>query len=149
MKKSILPIILIFIVCLAACNTAENKVLLTNELMTVQDIEELGINCFNYCGYLFFSYSGKNVVAQTDSDGKMLKKVESYDIVKPDTSDFDGLVEGMTVFEVVRRVGLPKGSYSSGMITLFFETHDGKSAYTVYLSNSDNTELTVGSIIKH
>ena len=148
MKKSALLIMLILIIGLSACNVENNQDFSIKELTTVHDIEKLGINCFNYCGYLFFSYNGANVVAQTDADGKTLKKVEKYEMVTPDDAAFDNLEEGMTVFDLVEKVGLPKGSYTSGMISLFFETNDGENTYTVYLEESNAVGLVIGKIVK-
>ena len=120
---------------------------LIENIATIEDIDALEIDCLNYCGYLFFEYNGKNVVAQTGSDNKTLSNIRCYDIVIPADDDFNKLLPEMTVFELVKNVGLPDGSYTSGMISLSFEARESGNMYTIYFGYSKNSELVIDDIV--
>lgn len=70
----------------------------------VSDADSLG-----YYGYIFLeSEDGNNIVAEFDIDGKTLTRKEKYNKVTDIyVENFERITSGMTVFEVVRLLGLP------------------------------------------
>lgn len=93
---------------------------------------------FSYLDYIFYKHSdGTDVVATVSDDYKSISSLRSF----PDSAGLPSrmsahtIVPGMTVYDVVRILGTPKGTYTSGMITLYFELNDG-SICVVYFNNS-------------
>jgi hypothetical protein len=95
-----------------------------------------------YGGYLFTKNNeGNHIVARMSDDGTVISKINCYEVSNIDNSDeaFNSIKEGMSIEEVVSIVGIPQGSYTSGMPTLSFESASGK-MYWIYL-NFERTEL--------
>ena len=95
-----------------------------------------------YGGYLFTKNNeGNHIVARMTDDGTVISKINCYEATNIDNSDkaFNSIKEGMSIEEVVSIVGIPQGSYTSGMPTLSFESASGK-MYWIYL-NFERTEL--------
>lgn len=95
-----------------------------------------------YGGYLFTKNNeGNHIVARMSDDGTVISKINCYEESNIDNSDeaFNSIKEGMSIEEVVSIVGIPQGSYTSGMPTLSFESASGK-MYWIYL-NCKRTEL--------
>lgn len=95
-----------------------------------------------YGGYLFTKNNeGNHIVARMSDDGTVISKINCYEVSNIDNSDeaFNSIKEGMSIEEVVSIVGIPQGSYTSGMPTLSFESASGK-MYWIYL-NCKRTEL--------
>ncbi len=92
----------------------------------------------SYLGYIFYKHSdGTDVVATVSDDYKSISSLRTF----PDSAGRPGrraahtIVPGMTVYDVVRILGTPKGTYTSGMISLYFELNDG-GLCVVYFNNS-------------
>ena len=62
-----------------------------------------------------------------------LVETKYFDPVTPTADDFAKIENGMTVFEVVELVGLPKERVTSGAITMDFECEDGR--WCIYWSH--------------
>jgi hypothetical protein len=95
-----------------------------------------------YGGYLFTKNNeGNHIVARMTDDGTVISKINCYEATNIDNSDeaFNSIKEGMSIEEVVSIVGIPQGSYTSGMPTLSYESASGK-MYWIYL-NCKRTEL--------
>ena len=95
-----------------------------------------------YGGYLFTKNNeGNHIVARMSDDGTVISKINCYEVSNIDNSDeaFNSIKEGMSIEEVVSIVGIPQGSYTSGMPTLSFESASGK-MYWIYL-NCKRTDL--------
>lgn len=91
-----------------------------------------------YSRYIFFVNSnGENVVIKFSGDGKRIEKFEKYTAVSPKSDDFYSLKKEMTIFEVVKKVGAPFRSVTSGLFTLDFKSSTGE----IYRINwSDNNK---------
>lgn len=156
MNKYLVSFLLILALYLTSCNIVRNPSETesgTNsdhavmEGMTVADIDSLQIDYFRYSSYLFLSYDGYNIVARISShDQSTLEEVYTYAVVSSTDSDFEKIKPGMTFFQVVEAVGLPEGSLTSGMKSLYFKTIDGNT-YNIYF-NDDNTVNEVVSSIQ-
>ena len=106
--------------------------------------EETVENIFRFMDYAFYvDGNGKNVVLKYGEDLETVIASERYNIVNPSLNDFESLEKGMDVFEVVRRVGIPKGTASFGMITLVFDASDG-TEFIIYW----NPDMTLASVKK-
>jgi outer membrane protein assembly factor BamE (lipoprotein component of BamABCDE complex) len=168
--KTILCILLsVVLVCsLSGCHQAKEKDI--NEEMGVEEIKEKNIyegmsfeefkeinpeeSYFQYYGgYLFGKTNdGDHYVAQLSDDCRVISKVSCYEEESIDDSDatFEKIKEGMTVEQVVSMVGIPEGSYTSGMITLAFRSNT-EAQYWVYFrqaSTEKPTEYYVSSVNK-
>ena len=152
MKKYVICFLLVFTLCMTSCNIVKNPSetesgvnsdFEVREGMTVADIDSLQIDYFRYGSYLFLSYDGSNIVAMiSNNDSDTLEKVMMYVPVSPTDSDFKKINVGMTPFQVVELVGLPEGSFTHGMKSLYFNTTEGK-VFVVYLNNNDNVSEVV------
>lgn len=152
MKKYAIGFLLIFTLCMTSCNIEGNRQeteIGTNssfevrEGMTVADIDSLQIDYLRYGSYLFLSYDESNIVAMISSeDHSTLEKITMYVPVSSTDSDFEKINEGMTVFQVVESVGLPEGSFTHGMKSLYFNTTEGN-VFVVYFNNNDTVSKVV------
>ena len=100
--------------------------------MSFEDVEATlrDFSTFEYIGYLFYrDTEGQNVVARFDQDMKRIEEIKMFDPVSIDAQAFETLRVGMTIYEVVERIGLPTGSYTFGIASLNFESKDGTVAW--------------------
>lgn len=123
----------------------------TNNVKSVSDIK----NGFKYLGYIFYTdENGRSAIAQIDYENNIVKN-QSYNKVKVNEQSFKKVKNGMNPFDVVKLVGIPFRSVTSGLITLDFKCDDG----TVYrigwsqVHNSENqnakfTDLEVNEVYK-
>jgi hypothetical protein len=108
---------------------------------------------FAYIGYLFTKDNeGNHVVARLSDDCTVITKVTRYEAKSIGNSDesFVKIKEGMSVEQIVSMVGIPEGSYTSGMITLAFRSNT-EAQYWVYFrqaSTEKPTEYYVSSVNK-
>jgi hypothetical protein len=106
---------------------------------------------FAYIGYLFTKDNeGNHVVARLSDDCTVITKVTRYEAKSIDNSDesFVKIKEGMSVEQIVSMVGIPEDSYTSGMISLGFQSDTG-ARYSIYLNqvrDEESTALYVSSI---
>lgn len=104
---------------------------------------------FQLVGYLFYvDKNGNNVVVELDGKSKEIKNVKAFYQVKPDEKAFSEITEGMNIYEVVEKVGIPFRSVTFGALTSDFKAEDG-SVFRIYWYESlnDNT-MTVTSVIE-
>ena len=97
-----------------------------------------------YYQFLFFSDSNGNPYAaclgQTEGTYTTVVECYSYSKNKFDTSvaSFEQIVPGMTIFEVVEKVGIPMDAGTFGLATLVFQGDDGE--YVIVLDAKTNNE---------
>ena len=103
-----------------------------NPLVTPSEMHDL----YWYCDYYFFEYSRKNYVLLFDYMSNTISELYSYPIREVKDEDFDKIEEGMYVQEVVELVGLPFGSYTSGLLSLSFRSTSGN-MHVIYFTNAD------------
>ena len=109
-----------------------------SSLKTMQDIRTFNMKQYENSGYIFFTANDKWYVVQSESDGVNIACIEEYQPFEVTVKDFGDLKEGMNVFQLVEKVGLPVGSATFGMTTMIFEAHDG-SQVVVYFDVKDMT----------
>ncbi len=69
--------------------------------------------------------SDQSIVVEFSSDMQGVVKKEQYDFSSNYfVQDFDRIVPGMSVYEVVELIGMPIGSSTSGMRSLDFSSND-------------------------
>lgn len=87
---------------------------------------------FHYFRYSFYTNSlGDYVVARHHNDTIVeLKSIRKL-TTNPSEATFNRIKEGTDLMDVVAMVGIPAGSYTSGMSTCYFYTNNG-SRYTIY-----------------
>ena len=116
------------------------------DVKTLEDIRSIDPDAFFYLFYAFFENDGKWNIATLD-ENLNVREIRSVD--KKDVSVDDLLrIEPSSVtdiFDVVEAAGIPTASYSSGMISLVFETSDGARA-TVYFSNNEQVGFYVTDV---
>lgn len=106
---------------------------------------------FRYMSYIFTKNNeGDHIVARVADDHATISKISCFKNENIDRSDdaYWKIKEGMTVEQIVSIVGIPEGSYTSGMITLAFESDSG-ARYCVYFDQKreeNKTEIYVSSI---
>lgn len=154
MKKYVIGFLLIFTLCMMSCGiarpnneteTGASSNFEVREGMTVSYVDSLQIDYLRYGSYLFLYYDGSNIVAKISSnDHSTLEKVEMYVPISPVDSDFEKIKVGMTVFQVVESVGLPEGSFTHGMNSLYFNTTEGN-VFVVYFNDSNTVSEVVRS----
>ena len=112
---------------------------------------------FCYMNYVFYTNEKGNYVVARFSDNPVsmssivqLKHFYKKNI-NPTPEAFSKIESGMSIFDVVKLVGIPFGSYTSGMDSLAFKDTNGDT-YSVYISADDyqkNTKFTVTGIVAH
>ena len=133
---------LIVFFCLEGCHQKPEKSIyegMSFEEFQVKNQEE---SYFQYFEYLFMKNNeGDHIVARVSDDWNVIAKVNVYKEESVDNSDqsFSAIKKGMSIEEVISMVGIPQGSYTSGMPTLSFESTTGK-VYWIYL-NLERTEM--------
>lgn len=92
---------------------------------------------FSYLGYIFCkNQDGSDVVATVSDDYMSISSLRCFrgSAVPPNRLAACKILPGMNVHDVVRVLGTPQGTATSGMITLYFELNDG-SICVVYFNN--------------
>ena len=114
--------------------------------MSYADVERLSTEHLVEGTYVFTkNAAGDAVIGRFDPDTLKIAKITEYPAVTGDADAFASLTPGMTVYEVVRTVGLPLGSRTFGLCTLDFACSDG-SEYRVQW-NEDMTVLAVAPVL--
>lgn len=93
-------------------------------------------DCFLYAGYTFFlNEQGDSCVVHFEQAGP-IDDAKSYskDTIDRSARAFSEIVPGMTIYEVVEKVGIPTDSRTSGLDSLAFSVEEG--VYTVILDMS-------------
>ena len=78
-----------------------------------------------FFNYLFCNDSGRNMVAEFGKESETIEKIEVFPDTQPAPAAFEAIQEGMNIFDVVERVGVPINSATFGLKTLDFESIDG------------------------
>ena len=113
--------------------------------MTYSDVDRLTTEHLVEGYYVFTkNAAGDAVIGRFDPDTLKIARITEYPAVTGDADAFASLTPGMTVYEVVRTVGLPLGSRTFGLCTLDFACSDG-SEYRVTW-NDDMTVLAVAPV---
>lgn len=97
---------------------------------------------FDYLGYTFYDNDRGDPVVVRDSEG-VIVQIQCYpkQTIRATRAVAEKINTGMSVFDVVQRLGTPTGSATSGMITLGFQLEDG-SRVVVYFDNQDSMKVT-------
>ena len=116
------------------------------EGMSIQEFHELipKEQRFDYLYYSFYvNERGDPVVATCSTDLKTISKLHccSKFTIHPTRSAAESITAGMSVEDVVSKLGTPVGSFSSGMITLAFDLADGSQCW-VYFDSSSHMRAT-------
>ena len=131
------------------------KYCILSNLVLISLLQKNYENGFKYLGYIFYTdENGRSAIAQIDYENNIVKN-QSYNKVKVNEQSFKKVKNGMNPFDVVKLVGIPFRSVTSGLITLDFKCDDG----TVYrigwsqVHNSENqnakfTDLEVNEVYK-
>jgi len=81
---------------------------------------------FQLGSYLFYvDENGNNTVVELDGKSIEVKSVKAFYQVKPDKKAFSEITEGMDVYKVVEKVGIPFRSVTSGLRTSDFKATGG------------------------
>ena len=96
-----------------------------DEVVSVVGDEE---NIFFYIDYAFYTdREGDWVILEFSKDEKFaVMKAEAYAPKEVRSSDFDAVFAGMDLFEVAEIVGIPKGTFTSGVASVYYKTDDGE-----------------------
>lgn len=125
--KFMIAILMVSLIVLSSCNSNTDNG--SAEALNTYDklvSEYPNMHIQQYRGYVFYvDENGNNVVAELGDDYNTFVKTEKSPNVEPTIDDFSLIKAGMSVFEVVQKVGLPIGSHSFGLSTLIFEATDG------------------------
>ena len=93
-----------------------------------------------YFNYLFCETSdGKNMVAEFGRESQIIEKIEVFPAVQPESEAFSAIQEGMNLFDVVEKVGIPTDSVTFGLATLNFDSADG----SVFCITFDYSQMSV------
>lgn len=85
-----------------------------------------GLPVQEYLNYVFYvNPEGNNVVVAFDGERKLVERAEIYSAVEPEEDDFASITVGMSVFDVVKKVGHPSQSVTFGLATMDFEGKNG------------------------
>ena len=144
--KVMIVILMISLMVLSSCNS--NTAISIAE--TVKTYDELvseypNMHILDYGGYIFYAdKNGDNIVSKLGDDYNTFVKTEAYPDVEPTKDDFSSIKAGMSVFEVVQKLGLPVGSHTFGLSTLTFEAADGTQFLIVW--SADMTVIEINAI---
>ena len=86
---------------------------------------------------------GTNVVAELKIGSNEVVDIRAYPPVSPSHEDFEKITDGMSVFDVVERVGIPFGSFTSGVDSLSFKASDGSVYMVVWDMNMKVSEVSL------
>ena len=114
--------------------------------MSYSDVERLTTE-FLLAGYYVFTENaaGNAVVGRFDPETEKIAEINEFPAVTGDAEAFASITPGMTVYDVVRAVGLPLGSLTFGLCKLDFASSD-VSEYRVQW-NEDMTVLAVAPVL--
>ena len=125
MKKIFIIILLVCIILILSSCVSSKQIAVGMSyeefLSTKKDM-----NFLEYRNYVFYvgSYE-KNIVVEFGRESNLVEKIEAFPKVRATEEDFYSIKAGMTVFDVVEKVGIPSNSVSFGLSTLDFECIDG------------------------
>ena len=148
MKRLVAIILMLtMIMLLPACGTNAGKVQAGKvskgmSAAAFKDVIE-GKVCFRYIDLAFYETTGgKFEVARFNAEYTAVEEVRSFSKLATSRTakSLESLKKGMTIWEVVEKVGLPDGSGSSGMITLEYIAKNGD-YYWIYWDRSSGEWL--------
>ena len=143
MKKEI-KILLISLACLAVVLSLSYIAVhdtcgITVGMTHAEARELVPKDAFSYLDYCFYENTlGNSVVVQFSNDHKSVAKINCYpkNIFDNSRLAFSGIKKGMSVQQVVSKVGIPDGSYTSGMITLAYKLNSNSQCW-IYLDSAE------------
>ena len=106
---------------------------------------------FDYLDFSFYkNLFGDPVVVRFNLDADVIADIQVYPKLRTDTSlkAFSELEKGMSIYDVVSKVGVPYRSSTSGMISMDFIANDGTvfCIYWKYVENGNEKILVVSDI---
>ena len=133
MKIKFSVFVLVCLLLLSSCSK-------TNEAYVGMSMDEFnsfmeGNDVFLYGPYAFWHDERENYfAAEFSNESFEISRIESFSNRdgKPTKRDFENIIEGMDIFQVVEILGNPLGSTTSGLSTLDFEADDGM-VYRIHL----------------
>ena len=145
---SVLSILLIAVAACLFWYHSANLYAGAYEGMSVQEFHELipKEQRFDYLHYSFYENEwGDTVIATCSADYKTVSKLHccSKFTVHPTRSAAESITAGMSMEDVVNRLGTPVGSFTSGMITLAFDLSDSSQCLVYF---DDSTHMGVTSV---
>lgn len=113
-----------------------------SDIKTIDEIKRVDPSCFQYLSNVFYKQQGGWCVARVADDYKTVVDIKTFEAKEVTITDMleiktDG---SMDVYDVVKILGLPIDSRTSGMISMVFSADCGAEA-TIYFS-MDNTNTT-------
>lgn len=153
MKK--LLFVLIILLLFTGCTPDSSEMITSDQLIgktidEVSDILVIDQSLLAY-GYGFATdISGNPLVLEwkiNDEDEILITNATIFDAKNVDNSPegFDGLEEGMTIFQVVEKVGIPSSIPVTGMFFLEFADSEGNA----YSLSWQGDPICLGSILEH
>ena len=129
MRKISICFGLVVLLMLSSCSLGSKDIFSQIRVgMTYNEFRELNESekSFYYMNYAFIEEkSDQSIVVEFSSDMQGVVKKEQYDFSSNYfVQDFDRIVPGMSVYEVVELIGMPIGSSTSGMRSLDFSSND-------------------------
>ncbi len=99
-------------------------------------LDAVGAKYYSYGEMIFFEDpDGMNGIAYTElKDNFQVAEVDTFPRVQPTSEAFSSVRYGMPVAALVRTVGLPTDSLTSGFASICFNCADG-TRYSVYIEN--------------
>lgn len=135
MKKLIAVLLLLTLLCLAACAKKEDGATVsTTEAgfdrlavgMRYDEVERLTIEHVDAFNLVFCrDEAGNSLVGEYGTDDGRICAVRSFPAVTADAAAFASVSVGMEIFDVVERVGVPVGARTFGLASLDFACTDG------------------------
>lgn len=106
---------------------------------------------FDYLNFSFYkNLFGDPVVVRFNSDADVIADIQVYPKLRTNTSmkAFSELEKGMSIYDVVSKVGVPYRSSTSGVISMDFIANDGTvfCIYWNYVENGNEKILVVSDI---
>jgi hypothetical protein len=119
----------------------------TDYTTTISDEDRF--DCLNFSFYK--NLFGDSVVVRFSADFNTVADVQVYSKLGTNTSvkAFSEIETGMSIYDVVSKVGIPNRSTTSGMISMDFVANDGTEyrIYWNYLDTENGRTLTVNEIV--
>ncbi len=83
-------------------------------------------NTWMFHDYMFTKdTTGTGLAVKFGNDPHVITAIQAVEPITPDAHSFEQIEQGMTVFEVVERVGIPTRSVTFGLCTVDYECPNG------------------------
>ena len=149
MKKLVLGLCLLLFVfssCAEPAVSGEKCDSLFRVGMTREEVCALDADCFACFGYLFCkSEGGKGVLCRMNAADRVAEVTE-FSPAGPQKEAFSEIRPGMTMPDVVTKIGFPIRSATFGLATLDFRSSDGSEYRIQWDENRDGANWTVVEI---